>query len=234
MTELGLWFDREYGGPLRAEPDAPHAPALAAGCGPIVATHGPWSAAIEPLPESAAVHWREELDWSHPSATEVGLTGGQALYRIDQMLHVARLARGLTLLTQGTAYDVFSQEYLNPSDWRDRSLDQFIVPDHVKVSQNEAPTPEQEWFSTRGLTKFGLDELETFRPVGLSATPVIEALSEIAGALIRQGRAPNVGGELPLPEAGVAMRVLRHRTVQVGGVTISLREIAWSPLTPHG
>jgi hypothetical protein len=232
LAELRVWFDREYGGPLRPEPDLRDA-SLSAAAGPVMVSHGPWAAVIESVSEEEAARWGEGLQWSHPSAMQIGSTAGQASYRIDQALHVARLARGLTLLTQGTAYDLARQTYLNPSDWRDRSLEQFTVSDHVIVTQADAPTPEREWFSTRGLTRFGLDEIEAFRPVGLPAGPVIEALMEISGALIRLGRLPNVGSTLRLQELGLVVDVLHHRTVQVGVLTIPIRELAWKPLGPQ-
>jgi hypothetical protein len=222
--ELRSWFDLEYGGPLRVQDsDLPEADE-----GTLLASHGPWSAAIERLSATDAKHWRDQLGWDHLCAVQLLPTIGQPLYRIDQALHAARLARGLTLLSQGTAYDVFSEEYLNPSDWQDRRLEQFTVEEHVRVSQSESSRPGQEWFSTRGLRKFGLEELELFRPVGLSARPVIETLSNIAGLLVQHGQKLTVGSTLVLRELDLTITVLGHRTVQAGGLSFSVREISWT------
>jgi hypothetical protein len=183
------------------------------------------------LAADEAESWKAMLGWGHPAAMQVLPMAAQTQHRIDQALHAARIARGLTLLSQGTTYDVMSVQYLNPSDWRDRPLTQFAARDHVSIRQTEADTPGQEWFSTQGMTKFGLDELEAFRPRGLSATPVTETLTDIAEALIRQGQIPKVGTDLSFPEIGLSVEILRHRTALIGGVTVPLREIDWNPLS---
>jgi hypothetical protein len=226
--DIRFWFDLEYGGPLRLqERSGPESKV-------IMATHGPWSAAIEPLSASDAATWRDAVGWAHSSAAQVLPAGGQTPFRLDQVLHGSRLARGVTLLTQGTAYDVVSQQYFNPSDWQDRRLVQFAVQDHVVVSQAEAPSDHTvEWFFTRGLSKFGVDELETFSPRGLPATPIIETLMDIAGVLIRQSYSLTVGSELSFTELDLTVRIVRHRTASPGGVTLALREIAWSPYSPR-
>ncbi len=53
----------------------------------------------------------------------------------DTILFAARLARGLTLLTQGTAHDIITNQYVNPSDWQDRPLTHFIAADHIPIMQ---------------------------------------------------------------------------------------------------
>jgi hypothetical protein len=228
-SELQFWFDLEYGGPLRIQP-------VTAGraqdeSSPLVATHGPWSVTIDSLTADAAESWKAMLGWGHPSAMQILPMTAQAQHRIDQALHAARIARGLTLLSQGTSYDVMSMQYLNPSDWRDRPLTQFAARDHVTIRQTDADIPEQEWFSTQGMTKLGLDELEAFQPRGLSPTPITETLTDIAEALIRQGQIPKVGTVLSFPELGLSVEVLRHRTLVIGGVTVPLREINWKSLS---
>jgi hypothetical protein len=228
-SELQYWFDLEYGGPLRLQPAAGNQTQDEPSH--LVAAHGPWSVTIDTLAADEAQTWKAMLEWGHPSAVQVVPMAAQTLHRIDQALHAARIARGLTLLSQGTTYDVLSVQYLNPSDWRDRSLTQFAARDHVSIRQTEAASPDQEWFSTQGMTKFGLDELEAFRPRGLSATPVTETLTDIAEALIRQGQIPKVGTVLSLPELGLSVEILRHRTAVIGGATVPLREINWKPLS---
>ena len=84
----------------------------------------------------------------------------------DTILFAARLSRGLTLLTQGTAYDLTTQQYLNPSDWKDRGLTGFAVDDHVMIAQDEQVKANEIWCYTLGLSKFGIDELEMFLPRG--------------------------------------------------------------------
>jgi hypothetical protein len=225
--ELRFWFDVEYGGPLRLQ-QRPAGEAIV-----IMATHGPWGGAIESLTAHEAATWRNGLGWEHPMAAQVLPTVGQTLDRINHVLHASRLARGITLLTQGTAYDIITLQYLNPSDWQDRPLAQFTIRDHVVVSQSEAPRDHaddtMEWLFTRGLSKFGLDELETFSPRGLPATPIIQTLMDIAGALIGQTHPLTVGSEFRLAELDLNVRIVRHRTASPGGPTLALREIAWSP-----
>jgi hypothetical protein len=226
-SELQLWFDSQYGGPLRLRSAAE---AQQSGTSEMVATHGPWSVTIDSVSEDDASTWRSSLGWDHPAATQVLPMAGQTGDRINQALHAARIARGLTLLSQGTSYDVLTQQYFNPSDWRDRDLSEFLARDHITVRQTEAEAPGEEWFSTQGLTKFGLDELEIFRPRGLSATPIIDRLTDISDVLIRQGQIPKVGSVLELPELALSVGIRHHRTANIGGMTISLREIAWDRL----
>lgn len=226
-SELQFWFDSQYGGPLGLRSAAEEG---ASGKAEMIATHGPWSVTIESLSVDEANGWRSSLGWDHPSATQVLPMAGQTGDRINQALHAARIARGLALLSQGTSYDVLTQQYFNPSDWRDRDLSGFLVRDHITIRQTEAEDAKEEWFSTQGLTKFGLDELEIFRPRGLSGTPIIETLTDISDVLIRQGQIPKVESVVPLPELELSLRIRRHRTASVGGVMISLREISWEPL----
>ena len=227
-AEIQFWFDVEYGGPLRLQERSSSESAL------VMATHGPWTAAIERLSDHDALTWRDALGWDHPAVGQILPTSGQASDRLDQVLLAARLARGITLLTQGTAYDMVTEQYLNPSDWQDRALRQFAVRDHVQARQSDASDDTVEWVFTRGLSKFGVDELETFSPRGLPVTPLLDTLLEIAQALVGRPHPLTVGTELELSELALRVKVLRHRTASPGGLTIPLREISWSPLTPRG
>lgn len=223
--ELAIWFDLAYGGPLRLQADAgpsPDAPSL------LRAIHGPWEAAIRlTLPAADAEAWQSSLAWGHPNAGQVLLARTSPNKAIDVVLHAARLARGLTLLTGGTAYDLRTQTYLNPSDWRDRPLTQFAARDHMTVEQSDADETGRERFYTKGLTKFGLDELEVFRPMGLSGRPILERLTDIAETIIRSGQSPKVGASLTLPDIGLTLSVTKHRTVPAAEGPVAFREIAW-------
>ncbi len=222
--EFVVWFDLEYGGPLRIQAD----PGPSPGPPSFRATHGPWEAAIRLLlPAADAEGWRESLAWGHPNAGQVLLTRTSPSKAIDLVLHAARLARGLTLLTGGTAYDLRTQTYLNPSDWQDRPLAQFAAQDHITVEQADADETGRERFYTKGLAKFGLDELEVFRPMGLSGRPTSERLTAIAEEIIRLGQSPKVGASLPLPGIGLTLSVTKHRTVPSAEGPVAFREVAW-------
>ena len=83
------------------------------------------------------------------------------------------------------------------------------------------------WFHTRGLSKFGIEDVELYRPAGLSERPVLEFLSELAENLIDAGKAPNVGDVMRLVSSGRVVRIVRHRTDQSYGIRLNLREIEW-------
>lgn len=222
--ELAVWFDLEYGGPLRIKADPGPSPDLPC----LRATHGPWEAALRlSLPAADAEDWRESLAWGHAQAGQVLLTKTQPGQAVDLVLHAARLARGVTLLTGGTAYDVRSQAYLNPADWQDRPLTQFIARDHIAVEQADADGTGRERFHTRGLAKFGLDELEVFRPMGLPGRPTVEQLAAIAEEIVRLGHSPKVGASLSLPGIGLTLSVTKHRTVPEATGPVAFREITW-------
>ncbi len=225
---LQAWFDLEYGGPLRytRQPtDTTHARQDAA---EVLATHGPWSALFRvALNEAEATAWKDRLNWRHPYAGQVVPTSTTPAHVCDHVLHAARLARGLTLLSEGTAYDLVTQTYLNPSDWQDLTLSEFHTKDHVVVSQGDTDRPNEEWFYTLGLSKFGRDELETFQPVGLPGQPVLERLGDIAAELNRLGSQPKVGQTLAFSDIGLSVSFLGHRTAQLGGLAVPLREIRW-------
>jgi hypothetical protein len=108
-------------------------------------------------------------------------------------------------------------------------LTQFQVVDHVDVAQREAEIGQAEWFFTRGLSKFGLDELEVFRPVGLPAQPVVDRLLAVADEIIRSGRSPKVGTAIHVPSEQLSVRVVRHRTAFPDGTSLTVRELTWEP-----
>ena len=219
---LAAWFDQEYGGPLTIQLPRDQ------GTTRFEAQHGPWSALVETsLPPAIAEAWRERLQWGHPHAAQIlplRMTGRDCR---DTVLHVTRLARGLTLLTGGTAYDTATDTYLNPSDWMDRPLRTFRLDDHLRIEQVEGRADGRVWFHTRGLAKFGLEDIETYRPTGLSERPVIEAFTEIADVLTLMGKAPNVGESFMVEGLNRAVRVVRHRTDQSYSLRLNLREVEW-------
>ncbi|GJL62405.1 MAG: hypothetical protein NPIRA04_10590 [Nitrospirales bacterium] len=220
---LTAWFDQEYGGPLSIQFLSQ------AGHEQFEAIHTQWRGRINMSLDAQAVKsWSEQLHWDHSLAIEVspGANSGQS--KVDVMLHVARLARGVTLLTDGTAYDVATGAYLNPSDWQDQTLAAFHVDEHVLVEEREKLESGQVWFYTRGLSKFGLDELECLRPRGLSETVVKEVLEESADYVITQGKVPKIGESIHLLNAGQVVKIIRHRTDQSFGRPIAFRELQWN------
>ncbi len=219
-AELQMWFDLEYGGPLKLTASGETTQAIA--------THGPWHVRLQiALPQAEAESWSERLDWRHPRAGVILRPTVTPQQACDLALFAARLARGMALLTQGTAYDTVTHTYRNPSDWTDRPLDRFRTADHVTVAQADSPDQRMDWFHTLGLSKFGLDELEVFRPVGLPSQPTLETLAGIADEMLRIGRSPNVGTTVPLPLLGYTLTVKRHRTAAPGGLSLPFREISW-------
>jgi len=220
---LTAWFDQEYGGPLSINFLSQ------AGHGQFEAIHTQWRGRINMSLDAQSVKsWSEQLHWDHSLAIEVSSGANSGQSKIDVMLHVARLARGITLLTDGTAYDVVTGAYLNPSDWQDQTLTTFSVDEHVQVEQREKIESGQVWFYTRGLSKFGLDELECLRPTGLSETVVKEVLEESAEYVITQGKVPKIGESIHLLNAGQVVKIVRHRTDQSFGRPIALRELQWN------
>ena len=222
---LVAWFDQQYGGPLRTQ--LAHGPEASR----FEAHHGPWAGLVDTgVPPAVAEAWKERIAWGHDRAAQVlplRLTGAD---RRDLILHMARLARGLTLLTDGTAYDVATGAYLNPSDWSDRPLREFRLSDHLRIEAVSGREDARVWFHTRGMGKFGIEDIETYRAAGLSERPVLEALAEIAETLINLGKAPKVGEDFTVDAPGGivrVIRVIRHRTDQSYGDTLILREVAW-------
>ena len=117
--------------------------------------------------------------------------------------------------------------FFNPSDWNDRQLEQFEIADHVQVEQHEQLETTNVWFFTRGLAKFGFEEIETFRPLGLPERPTIDTLLEIGELLITENKTPKVGDQLTLPWTLQVVTVIRHRTDQSSGRLLQLREVKW-------
>jgi hypothetical protein len=206
--ELKIWYDLEYGGPLTLQ--AGSRPGL------LSASHGPWHGWLTisltaeetgPLTQTAA--------WDHRHAGAVSPAAATPTSLADTVLFAARLARGLTLLTQGTALDLVTQRYSNPSDWSDRPLTVFQPADHLDVTQGDAEDDSYDWFHTLGMSKFGLDELETRQPKGLPGSLPMQTLAEAADVVLQQGRNPTVGSVMTIPSLGRHLTVQNHRTATV-------------------
>lgn len=218
-SELTLWYERTYGGPLtvRHEDGSPES---------WQATHGPWSAhVVMPLPMTHVGEVMKQLAWEHELMGAVAPSLAPPREMPDMILFAARLARGLTLLTQGTAYDVTTQGYVNPSDWQDRELTSFVTDDHVTIAHDDATSPERVWSYSLGLTKFGLDEIETFHNKGLPESTAKELLMEAANELLRMGQSPKVGSAFHLPLLGRTVRTVSHRTAAPAGRMLGFREL---------
>jgi hypothetical protein len=218
LDELKIWYDLQYGGPLTClERDAG---------GRTSASHGPWHAyLLTSIPESDAAQWQPVLSWDHQNLGAVSLSTATPGTIADTVLVASRLARGLTLLTQGTAFDVTCHEYLNPSDWNDRPLNVFFACDHVTVRQSETDDFSFDWFYTLGLTKFGLDELEMIQPRGLPDTETIALLKSAADGLLRVGQNQKVGSSFDLPALAQTIRFIKHRTAAPTGRMMTFRQI---------
>ena len=220
--ELALWYDNAYGGPLRitqedGTPASWHV------------NHGPWSAHVAiPLPATHTAGLAEQLSWEHDTIGAVAPSVMPPRDMPDTLLLAARLARGLTLLTQGTAYDITTQQYLNPSDWQDRSLTAFVASDHVLIAQDDQAKPGVIWCYTLGLSKFGHDELETFVPQGMPDQGARDILAESAQEIIRTGQSPKVGASFDLPFTRRTITISNHRTAAPGGRMLGFRELQCS------
>lgn len=217
--ELKSWYEREYGGPLtiRHENGAPES---------WQASHGPWSAhVVMPLPMSHVADVIKQLAWEHERMGAVAPSLAAPRDMPDTILFAARLARGLTLLTQGTAHDVTTQAYVNPSEWQQRTLVSFLIDDHLTVTHDDATKPDQVWSYSLGLTKFGLDEVETFHGKGLPEGPAKDLLIESAHELLRMGQSPKVGSAFRLPVLGRTVRVVNYRTASPASRMLPFREL---------
>ena len=217
--ELKTWYDLEYGGPLilRTEEGAPES---------WQATHGPWTSHIViPLPATHRAGLKEQLAWEHDLIGAVAPSVVPPRDLPDTILFAARVSRGLTLLTQGTAYDSITQQYVNPSDWKDRGLTEFVVDDHVMIAQDDQAKMDEVWCYTLGLSKFGVDELETFLPRGTSDRAAKELLAEAAYEMIRVGQSPKIGTAFHLPTLSCTVRIANHRTAAPTGRMLGFREL---------
>lgn len=219
---VAAWFDQTYGGPL-------HIRFLAStGHHHFEAAHTNWIAEVNVAPSTENVEqWQGRLHWDHVRLALLFNQANAHPDRRDTVLHMARMARGVTLLTDGTAYDVATGSYHNPSDWRDRDLAVFQIRDHIQVEQREDMQRARLWWHTRGLTKFGLDEVETFQPIGLSGREVEETVLRVAAQLIEQGKNPKVGEQVVLDGSGPQVTVVRHRTDPIYGISLAYREFTW-------
>ena len=172
--------------------------------------------------------WHDRLEWIHTCVAEIYPPKTAKSHGHDQVLHLARLARGLTELTEGTAYDPGMGTYTNPSDWITQPLDDFRLTDHVRIEQVERPDEGRVWFHTRGLGKFGFEEIETYKGTGLSAQPAIETIETIAESIILQGNPLRTGDLIEIHETGQTAEVVRYRTDSTYGIQLNIREVVWS------
>jgi hypothetical protein len=219
IDELKAWYDLTYGGPLTSI-------SLTAGR-TVSLAHGPWhTRLLTGLPETDAAEWHRLLSWDHRTLSAVSPASATPGTIVDTVLVAARLARGLTLLTQGTSFDVACQEYLNPSDWNDRPLDVFRTRDHVMVQLSETDDGSSEWFYTLGLSKFGLDELEMIQPRGLPEIDTMTLLNSAADGVLRTGANQKIGMPLNLFSVARTIRVIRHRTAAPTGRMMAFRQIS--------
>lgn len=222
--DLKNWFDLEYGGPLKIMAEA-NATASSAR---FTVTHALWSTSlICPLPDDEAAQWRERLQWGHRHAAAILHRAVPPAQAPDMQVFVSRLARGLTLLSDGTSYDMQTGTFFNPSDWTDRPLTTFQLDEHITVSQQDSEDPTSEWFRTLGLSKFGFDELETARPRGLAAQPTIDRLLQLAADIMHNGNNPKVGTSLDSPLLDVRIDVVAHRTVPHTTGPLAVRQVRW-------
>ena len=217
--EVKALYEREYGGPLSIRHEEGSTESWQA-------THGPWSAhVVIPLPMSHVAEVMKQLTWEHELMGAIAPSIASPRDMPDTVLLAARLARCLTLLSQGTAYDVITQAYVNPSDWQPRTLASFILDDHVSIIHDDTSQPDRVWSYSLGLSKFGLDEVEVFTAKGLSHSTATELLTASASELLRAGHSPNVGIALDLPQLGRTVRVKNYRTAAPAGRMLGFREL---------
>jgi len=217
--EVKAVYDREFGGPLVIKHEDGSADSWQA-------THGPWSShVVMPLPMSHVAEIMKQLAWEHELMGAVAPTLASPRDMPDTILLAARLARCLTLLSQGTAHDVLTQVYINPSDWQQRPLTSFVLDDHVSIVHDDASREGLVWSYSLGLSKFGLDEVEMFTEKGRSDSTAKELLSASAGELLRVGHSPKVGTSLDLPQLGRTLHVKNHRTASPAGRMLGFREL---------
>ncbi len=217
---LSAWFDRDYGGPLHIQflsSTQSH---------DFEAIHATWSGVVKTGPLTGSIEqWCSQLQWEHTRVLQIFSRSQGQRDRQNGVLHLARLARGLTLLTDGTTYDMGTGIYSNPSDWQDRGLRGFYIQDHIHIGQQESMEKSQLWVYTRGLQKFGLDELEAYLPLGLPTGNIEDILSALASQRIEVGMNPKIGEKRFMEDNGVYVEVIRHRTDPIFGAPLAFREI---------
>jgi hypothetical protein len=217
--ELIFWYNGQYGAPLTIDLEGGASESWHI-------KHGPWTAhVVIPLPSTHVVGLKDQLAWEHDQIGAIAPSVMPPRDMPDTILFAARLARGLVLLTQGTAHDVTTQQYLNPSDWQDRSLNEFVADDHVLVAQDDQAQSDMIWCYSLGLSKFGLDELETFLPLGTSDRAARELLGESIREIIRIGQSPKVGASFTLPSLNRTITIANHRTAAPAGRMVGFREV---------
>jgi hypothetical protein len=220
---FSAWFNQQYGGPLHIrflEPDSNET---------FEARHVDWKAKITKVrSDEELTQWQNQVAWEHSQVVQVVSTSPVGCSKQDVAIFLSRLARGLTLLTEGTAYDVVAGRYFNPSDWSDCSLDDFHIGDHVRVEEEEHMLDGRQWLYTRGLAKFGLDEFEVFLPRGLSNSEEVDRLLDLADLCLSQGKSPKVGECVSLMSEAVDIQVVHHRTHAGPDGQLNLREVQWN------
>jgi len=219
---LAAWFNQHYGGPLTIRFPEHDSNAT------FEARHVDWQAMVSQVRSAEEImRWKSQVGWEHSQVMQVVPTSPVGKSKQDVVLFVSRLARGLTLLTEGTAYDVVSSRYFNPSDWSDRRLDSFRIEDHVHVQQDEQVSDGRQWLYTRGLGKFGLEEFEAFLPRGVSGNLTIDRLLDLADLCVGRGKSPKVGESIQLMSDAVDIKVVNHRTHALPEGQLNLREVHW-------
>jgi hypothetical protein len=79
------------------------------------------------------------------------------------------------------------------------------------------------WCYTLGLSKLGLDELETFFPRGTSDREAKGLLAESAQEILRNGQSPKVGTVLSI--LGRTVTIANHRTAAPTGRMLGFRQV---------
>ena len=111
---VAAWFNQMYGGPLHVHfiKESGHSQ--------FEAIHTTWRVAVNTaVPSDTAETWQQRLQWSHSKLAKVTPLQNVGQDKRDVTLHASRIARGISLLTEGTAYDLATNSFLNPSDWND-------------------------------------------------------------------------------------------------------------------
>jgi hypothetical protein len=85
------------------------------------------------------------------------------------------------------------------------------------------------WCYSLGLSKFGLDELETFLPRGTPDRTAKELLGESIREIIRIGQSPKVGASFALPLLRRTITISNHRTAAPLGRMLGFRELQSKP-----